>query len=449
MRKLPNMYSKRVKEIKQELAQISHVALTSDIWTSRTTQSYLTLTCHFLTSSWELKTLVLGTFELNNDHTADNIAEALQRVAGSWGISNKVVAMVTDNAANIVAAVRMTGWMHIPCFAHTLNLVVSDAIKADASIHGLKKKCKQIVTFFHHSVKSTEKLKEIQGQLGIPEHKLIQEVETRWNSTYYMFQRITEQHQAVTTALCLANRSDLCLTSTDVELLKAAVAVLKPFEATTREVSADKYVSISKIIPLARSLQHLTSGTDKDITLVTELTAQLRRRFTNIESAHLLAISTLLDPRIKKLAFQDSGAVRQGEQWIIQEMAGLVPADSQPSVDDTQSTSTEKTGLWDLFDAKVAQSYTHRTGTSSATLEARKFFEEQIVPHKDDPLLWWRAHVDHYSLLSQLARKYLCIPGTSVPSERLFSKAGELVSLRRSRIKPKHVNMFLFLNQNL
>ena len=201
-----------------------------------------------------------------------------------------------------------------------------------------------------------------------------------------------------------------------MELLKAAVAVLKPFEATTREVSADKYVSISKIIPLARSLQHLTSGTDKDITLVTELTAQLRRRFTNIESAHLLAISTLLDPHIQKLAFQDSGAVRQGEQWIIQEMAGLVPADSQPSVDDTQSTSTD---LWDLFNAKVAQSYTHRTGTSSATLEARKFFEEQIVPRKDDPLLWWRAHMGHYSLLSQLARKYLCIPGTSVPSERL------------------------------
>jgi len=253
---------------------------------------------------------------------------------------------------------------------------------------------------------------------------------------------ITEQHQAVTTA----NRNDLCQISTDVELLKAAVAVLKPFEATTREVSADKYVSISKIIALAQSLQHLTSGTDKDITLVTELTAQLRRRFTHIESAHLLATSTLLNPRIKKLAFQDSGAVRQGEQWIILEIhvAGLVPADSQPSVDDTQSTSTEKTGLWDLFDAKVAQSYTQRTGTSSATLEARKFFEEQIVPCKDDPLLWWRAHEGHYSLLSQLARKYLCIPGTSVPSERLFSKAGELVSLRRCRIKPKHVNMFCF-----
>jgi len=89
------------------------------------------------------------------------------------------------------------------CFAHTPNLVVSEAIKADASVHGLKKKCKQIVTF-HHSVKSTEKLKEIQGQSSIPDHKLIQGVETRWNSTYYMFQCITDQHQAVTTTLCLS-----------------------------------------------------------------------------------------------------------------------------------------------------------------------------------------------------------------------------------------------------
>ena len=62
--------------------------------------------------------------------------------------------------------------MHIPCFAYTLNLVVSEAIKADASVHGLKKKCKQIVTF-HHSVKFTEKLKEIQGQSSIPDHNLI------------------------------------------------------------------------------------------------------------------------------------------------------------------------------------------------------------------------------------------------------------------------------------
>jgi len=36
-----------------------------------------------------------------------------------------------------------------------------------------------------------------------------------------------------------------------------------------------------------------------------------------------------------------------------------------------------------------------------------------------------------------------------VPSERLFSKAGEVVAARRSNIKPKYVDMILFLNKNL
>ena len=47
-----------------------------------------------------------------------------------------------------------------------------------------------------------------------------------------------------------------------------------------------------------------------------------------LEKGNLLATPTLLDPRIKKLAFRDSGVIHQGEQWIVQEMAGLVPADS-------------------------------------------------------------------------------------------------------------------------
>ena len=47
---------------------------------------------------------------------------------------------------------------------------------------------------------------------------------------------------------------------------------------------------------------------------------------------------------------------------------------------------------------------------------------------------------------------YFGVPGrcgTSVRSERLFSKAAEVVAARRSNIKPKNVDMILFLNKNL
>ena len=62
------------------------------------------------------------------------------------------------------------------------------------------------------------------------------------------------------------------------------MAVLKPFEATTKEIPADKHVSIFKVIPPANSRQCLTGAiTEKDTPLVSNLSYQMRHRFTNIE----------------------------------------------------------------------------------------------------------------------------------------------------------------------
>lgn len=42
-----------------------------------------------------------------------------------------------------------------------------------------------------------------------------------------------------------------------------------------------------------------------------------------------------------------------------------------------------------------------------------------------------------------------CVPATSVPSEQLFSKAGELISSKRNRLGRKNVDKILFLNKNM
>ena len=74
---------------------------------------------------------------------------------------------------------------------------------------------------------------------------------------------LIEQHEAVTTTLCLLNKNSLCLDSEDVGAMKNAVTLLKSFEAATREMSGDQYLTISKLIPLARSLQQLTAALQK------------------------------------------------------------------------------------------------------------------------------------------------------------------------------------------
>ncbi len=47
----------------------------------------------------------------------------------------------------------------------------------------------------------------------------------------------------------------------------------------------------------------------------------------------------------------------------------------------------------------------------------------------------------------ELSCKYLYIPATSCASERVFSKAGEKMNAKRSKLRPKHVNNLIFLNK--
>ena len=70
------------------------------------------------------------------------------------------------------------------------------------------------------------------------------------------------------------------------------------------------------------------------------------------------------------------------------------------------------------------------------------------MPLDDDPLEWWKDQVD-LPLLSSLAKKYLCIPATSVESERVFSTAGDIVTATRSVLSHEHIDQLIFLKKNL
>lgn len=61
-------------------------------------------------------------------------------------------------------------------------------------------------------------------------------------------------------------------------------------------------------------------------------------------------------------------------------------------------------------------------------------------------LTWWKSNGHHYPYLEKLAKRFLCRPSTSVPSERLFSAAGNTVTKKRTRLDAETVDKLLFLH---
>lgn len=146
----------------------------------------------------------------------------------------------------------MLGCTHLRCFAHTLNLIANDGLKNTTD---LREKCRNIVSYFHRSVTEARALEATQTQLNIKKQKLIQEVSTRWNSTYEMLSRLEEQEEAVKVALTRLDNPVCGLEKEDWLILKELTKVLSPLYEVTKEISAEKNVPASKIIPFVRILQ--------------------------------------------------------------------------------------------------------------------------------------------------------------------------------------------------
>ena len=96
-------------------------------------------------------------------------------------------------------------------------------------------------------------------------------------------------------------------------------------------------------------------------------------------------------------------------------------------------------------------------GTPQTTLSVEERAKQELITYMqlpvpdidDNPLKWWKFEESRLPTLSKVARKYLCVCATSVESERTFSTGGNMVTKKRSSLKPNKVNQLIFLAKNL
>ena len=124
-----------------------------------------------------------------------------------------------------------------------------------------------------------------------------QDVLTRWNSTFYMIERFLLLRQFPSTVLIKHAKGPPMVTASEIETLTEIIAILKPLEWVTREISGEKYVT--------RLYERISTSHELAIYLKEAILKEFEQRWSKVEFNHLLVMANLLDPRFKKVHFQD------------------------------------------------------------------------------------------------------------------------------------------------
>jgi hypothetical protein len=168
-----------------------------------------------------------------------------------------------------------------------------------------------------------------------------------------------------------------------------------------------------------------------------------------------MQLATVLDPRIKKLGFRTADQSNNASRNLVAEVTTEMNKQTRPENEYTvheapnnqNVDANSSNSLLSFLDFRVVEAYSAATPTSDAIISVRQYLEKPPLSRVECPIEFWDKHECRFT--RKTALKYLCIPATSVPAERVFSKAGLFMTDRRNRIKPNNLDKLIFLRSNL
>ena len=317
---------------------------------------------------------------LPGSHTGALLASKYEEMLREWEIpKEKVHLFLVDNASNMRRAMLDAHIPFLGCFSHTLQLVINDGVFSQRYVNDLVATCRRIVGHFKRSQLAYSRLKEIQASLGLPQHRLRQDVSTRWNSTLYMLESISEQRMAL--AAFSAECSDVPqLSAYQLTILDKVITILKPIEDITQSVSSDR-ASSSMIIPFVRSLRKSWEANDDDRgvqTIKSEMLSSLNERYSEVESNEHLVLATLLDPCFKDRFF--SSSFKTDAKTLLETKVAEITSRSTESTDTSNEPPPQKrTAIMKAFDAIIEEAGESTCDAAGSLVD--KYLSLPLVPY--------------------------------------------------------------------
>jgi hypothetical protein len=325
------------------------------------------------------------------------------------------------------------GW--IPCAAHKIQLCIKDALKRAKDAAAILDKCHALSSFLRNNTVADQGLQLAQKALDPTKQplKALGYCPTRWNSWYIMGVRLSQLQPAIR-ELEISKAADKkfvellqakMLDDDEFATLRDVLQVLEPSYKFTLLVSTDRATTISKVYPelhdMSNGSKTPSNPTAEALQLV--LINELEKRWPLINIPDLALMATYLDPTVVQHPIFSGIFESDGDQISIKDRAKALILETLISMpNDKLATPPDTEHL-----------------SSKIGYELQGYFEEATeVPcelYRDKPHEWWKDRSSAFPHLSSLARVLFSVQAASVPAERLFSRAGNILTDQRSNMK--------------
>lgn len=436
----PTTISRNVSDVKikkhaelfpiiEKAMQNGECAATSDGWCDdHKKNNYLTMTVHFFDNDFVLQNKVLFTSLFNvKSKTGVAIRNEILAKFKALGFDEKdffIMPMVTDKGGNMVCAFKGKNFNRKNCVAHVLNRILANTFEkhAPVEVEILIDNCKAIVRHF----KQSSKLNELAFTVK-------QETDTRWNSKLALISSVTKQYDHIMSLLTDAQRKNW---SFRVDLANELIKFLEPFKEASDHLEGENYPTFNLIfLWRVEILKHLTEG---QFTGPVKTLAKYALHYLEEKLPVLMEhkVATFLDPRYRHMKMLTDLERDEVFNEILCSMKDI-PFQSSETV------SRNKKARYSVYEGIIENRDENELKSYLQTAMYSKQTESKLVVQK-----FWKENEKNFPKLYILARKKLCVPATSGPSERTFSGSGRTIDPRRTNIKPKILDDLLYIRDS-
>lgn len=451
----------KIKSILQKAKEIGGFAVTSDTWTDkyrRLTYICLVAHCNIVTEKGiERHCLTLYVDQItelikSKKVVVDYILNVLREYGFSKEDVKQFVTFVTDRGSNFKYGLISAGFDRLNCYGHLIHNL-SKSMLNGGKVKEIMRTAAKVAAIVKNSNINSQITKSIKTFSS-----------TRWNGAYTMLESIVQNFDELYSLLFQRQRHnpkqkcfDL-ISSLDVNEMKAVCKFLKQFKEITNDIEGDSYVTLSLVWPIYSNLKIIL---DEDpiaeddaaiFSIVEEMKGNglryLNSRNDDFKPTMKHKIATVLNPFFKKLP-AISESERAEVYGEIEECIGTrESADANHNM--TESVATARTNITNIHPFfRSFYSVDDDNDNTVPPTEFETYLKHRVTTHHNNITDWWNENREQYPKLFRLFAKISSIPASSASSERVFSRAGMVVSDRRSTILPANVNNIIIARNSI